>query len=274
MADTQKLIRVVAMLCERDEDFKPFERAAVSVDADRQLWSLSSLKKLLGYTDTESIDKAVNRAKITASKVGWSIKEHFVDGATLFTPGEVYLTKYAALLVTLNADVNKLPVAIAQAYFTLQIDQQRLEDEKRLRTRLDVATENRNMCGAAKDVGVMNFEKFNGLGISALYGGRSVAQLLAMKCLPPKSQLLDYAGSEELAANLFRITQTAAALRRQVMQSENQACFTHQKVARGVRTAILAAGNIPPERLPAAKTKIDQVSTKIGRRILPTVGDC
>jgi DNA-damage-inducible protein D len=205
MANSIKLAEVVAMLHERDEDFNPFEEAKATGDVE-PLWCLSELKRLLEYDESESLEKAVNRAKIAAGNSGMSIKENFKDGSLFDFPGEILLTKYAALLVIINADVNKPRVAVAQTYFALQVDRQRLEDEKRLKSRFDVATENYKLTGVAKEVGVQDFRKFNGVGVAALYGGLNVAEIRQRKGLTASQPHLDYAGSEELAANLFRIT--------------------------------------------------------------------
>ncbi|MGQ0633427.1 MAG: hypothetical protein ACT4QC_02355 [Planctomycetaceae bacterium] len=267
MANTDKLAEVAALLAERDEDFRPFEMAKVASDSDEWYWPLSEFKRLLGYEENESIDRAVNNAKVSASNAGISIREHFQDGTLFDRPGECYISKYAAVLVAMNADVSKKPVAVAQNYFALQVDRQRLEDEKRLKTRFDVANENHKLQGVASDAGVNDFKKFNGVGVSALYGGLNVAQIQAKKGLSPSQQYLDFAGSEELAANLFRITQTAASLRRQGTKSEAMACHTHKTVAQGIRRAIINAGNAPPEALPAANVKIDKLATAVKRRI-------
>lgn len=266
MADSNKLAEVVAMIVERDEEFAPLANAARPTD-DEPVWPLSELKAFLGYGPHEKIDNAVNRAKISAQTAGIMVKEHFIAGDLFDTPGELYLTKYASLLVTLNADPSKDRVAVAQSYFALQTDRQRLEDEKRLRARFEVTDENRKLQGVASGLGVQDFEKFNGVGLSALYGGRSQKQVKAMKGLPPSATLLDHAGSEELAANLFRITQTAAALRRQTVKSESMATDTHRRVGEGVRRAIVSAGNTPPERLPVSQTKIDRLATKVKKEL-------
>lgn len=266
MADSNKLAEVVAMLHERDEDFNPFEEAKATGDIE-PLWCLSELKRLLEYDESESLEKAVNRAKIAAGNSGMSIKENFKDGSLFDFPGEILLTKYAALLVIMNADVNKPRVAVAQTYFALQVDRQRLEDEKRLKTRLDVATENYKLTGVAKEVGVQDFRKFNGVGVAALYGGLNVTQIQERKGLTASQPHLDYAGSEELAANLFRITQTAAALRRQEEKSEQQACHTHKNVGQSVRNVIIKAGNQPPEKLAACTTKIDKLATHVKKSL-------
>src|SRR5437879_3405026 len=142
MSQTDKLAEVVAMIAERDDDFRPFTKASLENRDGEELWPLSQLKALLGYTAIESIAPAVNRAKVAASNAGWYVKDHFVPGAALDDPDETYLSKFAALLVTVNADPEKPAVAIAQSFFILQADRQALEDEKRLRARLEVSLQN------------------------------------------------------------------------------------------------------------------------------------
>lgn len=265
MANSDKLAEVVAMIVERDEEFSALQDAQVQTEGE-PVWPLSRLKEFLGYAPHEKIDNAVNRAKISAQKAGFSIREHFVVGV-FDDAGEVYLTKYASLLVTMNADPEKATVAVAQAFFALQADKQRLEDEKRLRTRFDVTCENRKLSSIAQDRGVEDFEKFHGVGLAALYGGRTQQQVKAMKGLPQRAQLLDHAGSEELAANLFRITQTAAALQRQVQKNEDHATETHRRVGQGVRNAIIDAGNTPPEALPVSPVKIDSLASRVKKEL-------
>ncbi len=269
MVNSDRLAEVVALLAERDEEFVAFNSGRLTVDGKEEIiWELSYLKSVLGYTETEKINKAVDRAKIAASTAGMSLKDNFIDGDLFSKPGEIYVTKYAALLIAMNADVSKPNVALAQHYFAIQVDKQQLEDEKRLKTRLNVATENNKLSGVAQEKGVTDFKKFNGMGVSALYGGRTVSQIQKQKGLMKHEQYLDFAGSEELAANLFRITQTAAALRRQECESEDLACHTHKKVGENVRKVIMDAGNTPPELLPKAQHKVD---TKVATRIKKTI---
>lgn len=269
MADTGKLAEVCAMLVEREQEFRSFTEVAVTPEeASREpMWPLSELANRLKINNPEAVKVAINRAKVAAGKAEIPIKEHFVDGSVFDRAGEVLLSKYAAYLFVINCDPELGMVGRAQVYFALQVDRQRLEDEKRLRTRLDVASEGHKLVGVAKDRGVENFGKFNGMGIQGLYGGLDASQVKAKKGLARSDNHLDYAGSEELAANLFRITQTRAALSRQGYKSESAACQTHKKVAEGVRAAIINAGNTPPEQLPASNLKIDQLATKTKRQL-------
>jgi DNA-damage-inducible protein D len=266
VSQTDKLAEVVAMIVERDDEFRPFLKAGADSKDGEELWSLSQLKALLGYTPMESIDRALHRAKISASTAGWYVKDHFIPGSVLDNPGEVYLTKYAALLVTVNADPDKPAVAVAQSFFILQADRQALEDEERLRARLEVSLQNTELSNVAVDAGVSDFQKFHGAGLYALYG-LHMDDVRVRKKLPSGANVLDHACSEELAANLFRITQTAAQLRKQGTPHEETAINTHQRVALKVRDAIIQSGNTPPEDLPPAELKINKVATKTKNRL-------
>jgi len=269
MANTDKLAEVTAMLAERDDDFRDLERLKFSGGpGEENVWRVRDLQNILGYADHErQFAKVVNLAKTAASKAEMPVREHFIDGDLFGAPGEVFVTKYAAMLIVFNADPDREPVAVAQSYFALHCDRQSLEDEKRIKSRLDVASENHKLQGVAKGAGVEDFKKFNGMGVSALYGGLAVRQILARKGLKPTDSHLDFAGSEELAANLFRITQTAAALRRAGQVGEATACRTHETIGEGIRHAILAAGNLPPEALPPARLSIDRTATRIKKSL-------
>lgn len=270
MADSNKLAEVCALLAERDQDFRPLRDAATGQDKEtgEVFWAVSALAATLQVNKAAAIENAVNRAKVAAGKAEMPLREHFRDGGIFDRPGEVFLSKYAAYLFVMNCDPGHGLVGLAQTFFALQVDRQQLEDEKRLKTRLDVATENHKLTGIAKEKGVKDFQKFNGMGIQGLYGGLTVAQVKVRKGLSRDANHLDFAGSEELAANLFRITQTRAALARQGVLSETLACSTHKRVAEGVRKVITDAGNTPPEALPPAQLKIDQLASAAKRQLV------
>ncbi len=270
MADGNRLAEVCALLAERDQEFGDIRRVATAPDPEsgEVFWSLSALTEVLQLEKRAAVDTAVARAKVAAGKADIPIREHFRDGSMFDKPGEMYLSKYASYLFVVNCDPNDGQVGLAQVFFALQVDRQRLEDEKRLRTRLDVTTETNKLTGVAKERGVVDFQKFNGMGVQGLYGGLTVAQIKTRKSLPQSANHLDFAGSEELAANLFRITQTRAALARQGVRSELLACQTHKAVAEGVRKVIKEAGNTLPEALPACSLKIDQLATQTKRKIV------
>lgn len=145
MATTDRLAEVQSLIVDRDADFKSVSSLAVELKEGEKVWPLSELKLLFGYGPDETISPALHRAKISAANADWDVKEHFVDGSLYDNPGEVYVTKFAALLVLQNADVEKKPIALVQSYFALQVDRQRLEDERRIRIRLEVQNENKSL---------------------------------------------------------------------------------------------------------------------------------
>lgn len=268
MRKSDQLAETVARLGERDESFDPLERTA-SEDCDgRLVFPLSALAEILGHKTTDSkFEKAVNRAKITIRKSGKRIDEHFLSGTLFKGSSESYVTVYAAFLVIVNADPEQDLVARAQDYFVSKADPEIQEQEKRLKNRFDVVEENKRLARTAKGAGVDNFAKFNAEGYRGLYGGRNLADVAAMKGLKRGSDVLDFSGSEELAAHLFRITQTNAALKRDHVKSEDRACVTHRRVGKEVRNAIRKMGGTMPEQLPAADVRIDTVTSQTIKRL-------
>lgn len=66
-------------------------------------------------------------------------------------------------------------------------------------------------------------------------------------------------GSTELAANLFRATQTEEKLRRDSVNTKQQANQTHYDVGRKVRQTIQDLGGTMPEALPSPEKSIQQL---------------
>ena len=131
------------------------------------------------------------------------------------------------------------------------------EDEKRLYTRITVKNKNKFLFDTAKNSGVENFGKFNDYGYKGLYGGETAKMIAQRKGIDPnKEEILDYMGSEELAANLFRITQTDGILKKRNIKDENSACNTHHQVGKAVRQTIEKIGGTMPEKLPTPKKSI------------------
>lgn len=268
MRKSNELAETVARLDERDEVFDTLEETQSTTDSGLPIFPLEAIAELLDYKiEDEKFGRVVNRAKTTVRKSGKKIAEHFVPGDLFDLPGNTWVTVYAAFLIIVNADPEKDLVAKAQDYFTSKADSDLREEEKRLRNRMDVIEENKNLNTAAKVAGVKNFGFFNGAGYKGMYGGRNITDVAKMKGLKKGSDVLDFAGSEELAAHLFRITQTRASLERDSVKNESAACNTHYKVGREVRNAISKIGGTMPEKLPAATERIDTVTTKTKKRL-------
>lgn len=231
-----------------------------------EFWSARDLYKLLGYTEYGKFLPAVERAKESCKQVGQKITEHFAD---LSEPqksknqygeiigqiiSDIHLSRYACYLIAQNGDPRKVEIAKAQTYFAIktrqrEIEEQLIEDQKRLAIRGKVKEENRKLASTAKRAGVNNFANFQDFGYMGLYGGLRQKEIKKKKGLDEKDNLLDNIGSEELIANLFRASQADAMIKRENIIGENRANETHKFVGQKVRNTIKTLGGTMPEDL-------------------------
>lgn len=253
-----------------------FESIRKIDENDVEYWSSRDLARVLGYADYRNFLAVINKAKEACVNSANEVVEHFGDVTEMITiargavrPIEtIKLTRYACYLTVQNADPNKVIVAQAQTYFAIQTRiaevqqmdeyiQLSTEEEKRLFLREELLKHNSQLASAAKDAGVIeprDYAIFQNYGYQGLYGGLGAKEIHARKGLKKSQKILDHMGSTELAANLFRATQTEEKLRRENIKGKFNANKTHFEVGRKVRQTIKELGGTMPEDLPVAES--------------------
>lgn len=246
-----------------------------------EYWSARDLAKALDYSSYDKFLNVINKAKEACKNSGQVIHNHFshVDEMVKIGSGAertidtIYLSRYACYLIIQNSDPSKEVVALGQTYFAIQTRRQEktdllVEDNKRLRLRDEIKKHNTSLAEAAENAGVENYGKFQNYGYKGLYGGLDANDIHEKKGLKKSQKILDHMGSEELAANLFRATQSDAKLRREKIQGEMNANLTHYAVGQKVRKTIEELGGTMPEELPSTdgigkvKTRIKKIERK------------
>jgi len=229
-----------------------------------EYWTARELHPMLGYSTWQAFEELVMRASRAAQNSGQVVENHFshltkmVDlGSGSKRPVKDYkLDRYACYLIAQNGDSQIPQIAFAQTYFAVQTRRQELfekmsDAEKRLFVRDEVSSENKKLFKAAKQAGVSHFGLFNDAGYRGLYGA-PLADVERRKGVK-KGELLDHAGSTELAANLFRITQTDEKLRKDGIRGDASAQRTHNMIGGKVRQTIKDIGGELPENLKPEK---------------------
>lgn len=241
-----------------------------------EFWYARDLMGILEYSKWGNFFKVINKAKLSLENTDIATSDHFADVGKMVQIGsnserqvdDIKLTRYACYLIVQNADPRKKSVALGQQYFAIQTRKQELseknikelsEDDKRLLARESITKENKNLFSSAKNVGVENFGKFNNAGYQGLYDGETAEDIKKRKNLNKKEQILDHMGSTELAANLFRITQTDEVLKRGEVKGESEATQTHFNVGVKVRETMIEISGTKPEELPTPEKSIKEI---------------
>lgn len=241
-----------------------------------EYWNARELQIVLNYKEWRKFDNVINKAKESCKNSDISVIEHFVDiDKTIKMPKgatknirDYKLTRYACYLIAQNGDTRKKVIALAQTYFAIQTRKQEIsekeyssltEDEKRFYQRNLTKKGNYSLNQTAKNAGVKNFDKFHNFGYKGLYNGETADDIAKRKGLRYREDILDNMGSDELIANLFRISQTEQKLKKDNIQSEKEANKAHYEVGSKIRKTIKELGGTMPEDLPTPKKSLKQL---------------
>ena len=253
-----------------------FENVKHIDEYGNEYWYARELKNILDYKEWRKFEGVIEKAKEACINSEYNIEDHFVGVDKMVKIGskterkikDYKLSRYACYIIAQNGDSRKKIIALAQTYFAIQTRKQELtekdysmltEDEKRFYQRDLTKKGNYSLNQAAKKAGVKNFDKFHNAGYKGLYNGETANDIAKRKGLRYREDILDNMGSEELAANLFRITQTESKLKRENISSENEANNTHYNIGKNIREVIAKNGGTMPEELPTPNKSLKEL---------------
>jgi len=255
---------------------KTFDQIKHINEFGMEYWEARELMQALEYKRWDKFINVINKAIITCKNSKNEELNHFSHvGKTIPMPkgatkiiDDYELSRYACYLIVQNADSRKKIVALGQTYFAIQTRKQELsekeyslltEEEKRFYNRNLTKKGNYSLNKTAKNAGVKNFDKFHNAGYKGLYNGETANDIAKRKGLRYREDILDNMGSDELIANLFRISQTEQKLKKDNIKGENNACVTHYEVGKKVRKVIADIGGTMPEELPTPDKSLKEL---------------
>ena len=251
-----------------------------------EFWYARELSKVLEYKDFRNFELTIFKAMEACKNSENNISDHFGEVTEMVAIGSnakrgfpsYELSRYACYLIVMNGDSSKKIIALGQTYFAVKTRQQELidnfeelnEDQKRLAIRREMAEHNKLLVEAAKNAGVetnLDYAIFQNYGYRGLYGGMDAKAIHRHKGLKSSQKILDHMGYEELAANLFRATQTEAKIKRDNIQGKSEANRTHYNVGKEVRDTIERLGGTMPEDLPTPSKSIKQIEREQNKNL-------
>ena len=267
-------------------EYEPFESIKQTDEDGVEFWYARDLQKTLQYAKWENFAKVIDRAMLACKNSGFDVDDHFPEvrkmveiGSGAMKPTIDYkLSRYACYLIVQNGDPRKEIIALGQTYFAIQTRRQELadtfnqldENNKRLVVRGNIKQWNQLLAEAAHNAGVITDEEFaifQNAGYMGLYGGLTVADIHGRKGLKEYEKILDFMGSTELVANLFRISQTEEKLKLDPATSAAEANEVHYQIAEKIRNAMIAMGTTLPENLPTPEKSIQTIEREEIRKL-------
>ncbi len=259
-----------------------FEEIKHKDEEGNEYWEARELQKVLGYRQWRSFNDLIEKAKVACLESKYGMDDHFVVQRKMITIAkgairnivDYKLSRYACYLIVMNGNPQKEIVALGQTYFAIQTRKQELlekdygtlsEEEKRVYQRELTKKGNYSLNKTALKAGVNSFDRFHNSGYKGLYNGETADDIAKRKGLRYREDILDNMGSIELAANLFRITQTEEKLRNENIIGEDNANRTHYKMGKDIRDFIKGQGGTMPEDLPTPKKSLKELE-KINKK--------
>jgi len=251
------------------EDEKPNFEEMGHTNAERY-WYARDFMRWLGYENYNSFRAVINRAIAACTALNISVIDNFIqiereiDGQKR---PDFKLKRFACYLTAMNGDPKKPQVAKAQIYFvciaeTFRHYIEESENIERFLIREEMSDREKSLAGVAKKHGVSHYPLFQNAGYRGMYN-MNLSKLKEYKGIPDlKRSLLDFMGKEELASNLFRITQTEAKIRKDNIRGQEKLEVTAETVGGQVRKAMLEISGNRPEDLPIADD-IKQVAKEL-----------
>ena len=245
-------------------------------EAGNEYWFARELQPILEYKQWRRFEKVIKNAMIACKVSNYNVFDHFANVGKMIEIAkggkriidDYKLSRYACYLIAQNGDSRKDTIALAQTYFAVQTRKMELlesdynlltEDEKRFYQRNLTRKGNYSLNIAARNAGVKNFDKFHNAGYKGLYNGETANDIAKRKGLRYREDILDNMGSAELAANLFRITQTEQKLKKDNINTENDANQTHYNIGKNIRDVIAKNGGTMPEDLPTPEKSLKEL---------------
>ena len=261
-------------------EHKTFEQLRHITDDGMEYWSARELYPVLEYVQWRNFEQVIEKAKEACRNSGHEVSRHFAEASKMAHLGlgtqksipDYHISRYGCYLIVQNGDPSKAVIAAGQTYFAIQTRRQELaddevfqrlsEEEQRIYLRNEMREHNKQLVDAAKNAGVntdLEYAVFQNHGYRGLYDGLDAKGIHAKKGLKKSQKILDHMGSTELAANLFRATQTEEKLRRDRVKGKNEANNVHFQVGKAVRKTIKELGGTMPEDLPTPQKGIPQL---------------
>jgi DNA-damage-inducible protein D len=280
------------------KEYQGFEQIKHVDESHNEFWYARELAPVLEYVQWRNFQKVIDRARLACKNSGIAIADHFIEvGKTVEMPSkqrkndnifgfadvsktiiDYKLSRYACYLIVQNGDPRKEIIATGQTYFAIQTRRAEVadyfnqldEDNKRLVVRGDVKQWNQMLAEAAHNAGVISeeeFAAFQNSGYTGLYGGETVADIHKRKNLKPKEKILDFMNTQELIANLFRLSLAEEKIRKDNVQGADEANETHNRVGQEVRETIQRVGGVLPENQPTPNKSIEEVQREQLKRL-------